>query len=261
MKNKKQVRIRINDILDKCQSCTKFQQVHYAERANSTDVLKICGGCTLHRELTYLGKVLDKKEELPLDLTVEEFVQLYYVDKKPLSEIAELKGITKESLYNFKYYRKDAIKQAADSMGLFEKDAISSRGKNLKKRNNNPPSEKVDWKAKCTELEIIINDQSLEIKGLLERCEQLKTQLDEFSQLEPIVQTEHINAACEDIESELASVREENTRLIEGQYQSSYTIEDQNYKLEQFEKHNSDLNRENLALKQLLVILFEKDVQ
>ncbi|MDX8367835.1 MazG-like family protein [Cytobacillus sp. IB215665] len=112
--NKKKARLRVNNLLDRCQDCpikpTKVESVSHVEA--------VCNGCTVYQELLQLGKFLgtEKKKgvgKVPkaLDLSVGEYFSL---KKKGLKEkeIAEIKGVTKQRIYNWKYARREELNKA-----------------------------------------------------------------------------------------------------------------------------------------------------
>jgi hypothetical protein len=54
-----------------------------------------------------------------------------------------------------------------------------------------------------------------------------------------------------DVENELASLREENARLVKQSHHDNYIISNQKYQLEKWAKEVEEIQEENLALRTL----------
>jgi regulator of replication initiation timing len=60
---------------------------------------------------------------------------------------------------------------------------------------------------------------------------------------------DNLHAACEDIENELASLRDENAALTKQGHHDIYIIQNQKYQLGKWAIENEALQEENKALK------------
>jgi hypothetical protein len=276
--DKKKARLRVGVLLDTCRDCVK------APKASVTGSIPVevreeyCGTCSVYTEMAHLRKILDGKEISPamprkkrgshLAITVEEFIQLNYVDKKTVSEIAESRGIDRTVIGNWKWRHKEEINKMLAEKGLTKADAADERGKHRKKKDNvasppvlapeiefvhNPVEQAINWKEKYEEVNALAEGQKVEIKDLLTLVDGLRETLKE------IQATNDLHAACEDIENELAdvrkengSLREENARFIDRQYKDSSLMKNQRLRIDSLFSDNNKLLRENKLLKELL---------
>ncbi|WP_370222030.1 hypothetical protein [Cytobacillus sp.] len=194
-------------------------------------------------------KVKEESEVSKLNLSVEEFVQLNYVEKKSYDEISKLKGFDRKQIINWKYNNKSQIKELLDQKGLSEKDAKKGRGNSVKKdgvlKVETLKTNLVEglWKEKYESLESeykALSARAIVLEGNFNQLRSKHTELEE------------LNAACRSNEAELESLKEEKDGFIKQQYHNSYLIENQKKRITDLILDNKKLTQENDALKSLV---------
>jgi chromosome segregation ATPase len=220
---------KLDDLLEVCKGCEK--------NSGSEGPETRCKGCQTYGELRKIGENLGRKKAMvkPLPITAEEYVQLHHVEGKKRNEICELKGMKPSALSNWKWNHKDEIEEAlanAPQPDTAEKEVSESK----------PTQDD-----KTTEYEG-------EITSLSYRIDSFKKQIAEQNYYildlqAKVAELENLHAACEDVENELASLREENARLAKQGHHNSYIISNQKYQLEKWATEMGVLEEENKALK------------
>lgn len=210
--HKKLTRIRINDLLDICQACTV------------TDKDSVCNSCSTYKEIQSLGDTLHnekkrnpekpQKEVLTVPgstLSIDDYLKLRSQGMKD-KEIRELKGLSSQQLANWKYTRKEKLKEAEEKMAVGT-EIVQDKGVS---------TESIDWKKQYEEL-------NTKYKAL-ERVE------DELKKTkEKLVSTaERLNSTRFECDEALNAVREKD------------------YALENQKEFASRLKVENKAMRELL---------
>lgn len=231
MINPKSIRVRIGDLLDVCQSCTKKP-----DNVVKPHTKTICGGCSVYQELRSLGEQLDnykksksKEEEIvaeKLKLSIAEYFALKNQGLKD-KEIAEKLGFSNQQLANWKYVRKDKLKTAEATAKQKEVDGPPYAHASAVKREQVPvPLDREEDYKKLEEKHL----------SLVKRYEELQ----------------HVHAACADVEEELEQAKNEIARLQSERYDLSYEIEDRKKRSENLLNLAERFERENKLLKELL---------
>jgi hypothetical protein len=279
----KQIRIRINNLLDQheegiyqckgCVICTEIKQLSQQLQRDSSlkfqhildkrsDMTKSDIAFLLENDV-HVKKIRDyagisnqdfynmmnnygfskkrlqtgRKDEMAT-ITVEEFIQLHHVQGLKRNEICELKGIKPNALSNWKWNHKAEIENALLSNVQHVKEEV----KPIEIKTT-----PIVIDTKIAEYERVIMGLKHEISALKATCVLNK---EEFNKLMiEKEKLEHVNAACEDVENEIASLREENERYLKQQHHDSYIRENQSYQLGQYAMENEKLQEENKALK------------
>jgi hypothetical protein len=143
------------------------------------------------------------RKEMAQHITVEEFVQLHHIEGKSHTEIAQLKGMKKNGLSQWKWLNKTKIQESLQALNLgeitVEKSNVTKSEQVVKTIENQP-----------------LNDELLKAKN---EIEDLKKQVHEL---------EYLHAACDDVETELASLKDEleqERKAKEEAYQKAFDIE------------------------------------
>lgn len=229
--NRKQIRIKIHDLLDK--HGESFYQ---------------CKGCSICTELKSLReplvrdpaekfkRILDKGQDMTksdIELLIENGVQKQTIrkavgmDKMAFLELIKNFGLNKKwgedmAKINLEMYKDLKAKGLTDKEIAKKVEIVPAYLSQMKKKWYQ--AEETELKAVKTvfKTNTIPEDKTAEynqlINALRSDLKEAHDQMDEKDELvrklqEKIQKYEHINAACEDVESELDSVREENKVL------------------------------------------------
>lgn len=215
MDQKKLTRIRIGDLLDICKSCTVTDK----EKRDG-----VCNSCPTHKEIQSLGDTLhNEKKRIPekpqkevltvpgSTLSIDDYLKLRSQGMKD-KEIRELKGLSSQQLANWKYTRKEKLKEAEDKMAVGTETV----------QDKEPSTKSIDWKKQYEEL-------NAKYKALEDVEEQLK------KTKEKLVSTaERLNSTRFECDEALNAVREKD------------------YALENQKELASRLKVENKAMRELL---------
>lgn len=95
---------------------------------NKTDIRKALGmnDTQFRNMLMDMGLAIERRKSKwqevsnEMSLTVDEYIQLHYVDGKTPDEIGKMKGVTRQAVYGFRYYHKEKIEQALKEKGISE---------------------------------------------------------------------------------------------------------------------------------------------
>lgn len=190
-KEKRKLMIYIHDLLDSCSVCEKHQY------RVGDDYDKFCAGCKVYEEFirlrpALLGEQKQPKKEVTsvaLEMTVDEFIRLHYLEGKSLKEIAELKGVPRQSIYNFRYRWKEQIEKMLEEKGIVkeEKQAESVAIEPSPKKDEEPTSVPVsDSEKELVEKELAEVKESFvklreENRELRNYVAALRAQLDELA--------------------------------------------------------------------------------
>jgi hypothetical protein len=158
-----------------------------------------------------LGFKRRRNNEMALNITVDEFVQLHHIEGKKYNEIAQLKGIKPNALATWKWSNKANIEKSLQALNL--PVPVERKPSESKPTQDNSTAE---HEREIKQLKTEIHNQSLLIKSLQEQVQNL----------------ENIDAACEDIELELDGLREE----LEQERTSKELIALENRKLKELLK-------------------------
>lgn len=202
--------IRFSHILAKGQDMTRSDIEFLIENEVTRKKIANAVGmseCNFNRMLGDLGlKKFSRQEKgetdemARLDLTVPEYVQLFYVEKKSVGEIADLKGVKPSAISSWKSYNKDKINK------------YLNKSPETPKKYEEPKKVEAPKMDPASELRQMVNDLSDEVnklrdieKKLLEENESLKQKVSE---------RDYLNAACEDTENEVSELQREIDELI-----------------------------------------------
>jgi chromosome segregation ATPase len=222
---------KLDDLLEVCKPCDKRNIL-----LGGISPEKVCQGCSTYAEIHQLGNQLlaIKKERKPMAEKMVLDQDSYKVLKaqgKSDADISRQFGIKQTTLI---YYKK--------------KWAMTNVQPNTEEVK---PSEcNCSKDDKTAEYERVINEQNKTIAEQIRNQEKLNKIIDDY---------ENVNAACEDVENEIATLREEKEKL-QGQYNSAITKQYHNdYLIENQKKIIGDLNKtleryacENRAMRELL---------
>jgi transcriptional regulator with XRE-family HTH domain len=222
---RKRIVYRIGDLLDECKKCPK-------QNGNS---IRVCVGCSIYTELRALGKKLERKEnkEMALQMTVEEYMD-YKAKGMKDKEIAELKGVNKQAIANWKYARKDQLEPKTDKTA--------------------------EYKRLLAELKTKLQDKEQDIEKKNELIQELQKTIQKY---------EYMTKLSDDLVSENDRLREENNTLRKENHQlqeqalhyrdkhiqADYTIQNQKKVIEDTKKALEKLTKENKVLKEALKVL------
>jgi RNA polymerase sigma factor (sigma-70 family) len=202
-----------------------------------------CSQVQVGRYIKRIGKLYQEylsggEKEMPkvaFTMSVYEYVEL--VSKHTIREIAKMKEISEGTLYNWIKAHKEKIN------GVLSKPQPST-------------DEKKPSKCNCSK-----NDKTAEYEQLVKALRQ--DLLDAHSQLdtkdEIIEKLKNVDAACDDVESEIGSLREEKNKiqgeydkLKSKEYHTNYEVENQKKRIEDLSKTLGLYERENKAMRELL---------
>ena len=210
----KKLRWKVGDLLDKCQECPKRPaQGHYV---SVEQIEEICGPCLVYQEIRNLGKQLGGEVVVKKTvMTVDEYVQLHFVEKKSREEIAQLKGVTPKTIYNFKINHRKEIEKARQTL-------------NIDSNGEEKPSEcKCNKEDKLAEYEALISQLERQLKG---KDGMISNQHETLKKLESkIEELESLHAACEDVESESDSLRNDKKNLADQLLEAKEKVKKQEY--------------------------------
>lgn len=260
--SKKKLVIRAGYLLDECRECPKS----LGSSKSVENVKKICGGCAIYKELRMIGEALEGKRTIMetervkemtaatssenFTLKIADYVEFKNAGMKD-KDIAIKLGLKKQQLANWKYTRKKAIKEAMEASQSVKEKPIDAKlvlGSSI-------PVEAIvatveptnDWKG---QFEALAKDYEDIVKKAGEMEQRFK---DEIMKLEGQLQdVKDLHAACEDIESEVASLKEENMSLRGQVVKDSYEIENLKKICEDKDELLEAYSVENSALKVLV---------
>lgn len=217
---------KLDNLLEACQPCDK-------RKYSGASPEVTCKGCQIYSEIRGIGENLGRKKDMALNITVEEFVQLNN-EGKSRSEICQLKGIKPNALSNWKWINKEKINAHLSKAQPPSKEVKPSEAKNTQEDKT------AEYERVISVLKSDLNNLIHDNKGLGELIDDLQAKVKEL---------ENIDAACEDVESETSSLRDENAALVKQGHHDSYIISNQKYQLKQYEMEMEALEEENKALK------------
>jgi predicted RNase H-like nuclease (RuvC/YqgF family) len=181
-----------------------------------------------------------RKDEMAT-ITVEEFIQLHHMQGLKRNEICELKGIKPNALSNWKWNHKAKIENAL----LSNAQPVTGEVKPIETKTT-----PIAIDTKTAEYERLIQALRNDLKEAHRQCDEKD---------EIIQKLENVNAACEDVENETASLREEKNqiqweydKLKSKEYHTSYTVENQKKRIEDLGKTLALYEKENKAMRALL---------
>ena len=195
---------KLDELLSICKSCEKKSQFQ-----NNTKTEVVCAGCETYTKIREIGNQLERKKEMK-PITLEQ-----YNDYKA-------KGLT-------------------DTQIAFEHSTSPSSLSNIKKKwgicQQKPGVEaKKHSECKCTK-----EDKSSEYEALISQLERqlkgkdgmLSNQHETMKKLESkIEELESLHAACEDVESEVDSIRKERNEYLQLYLDAENLTHRQDYQLE-----------------------------
>jgi DNA repair exonuclease SbcCD ATPase subunit len=221
---------KLDQLLEVCKICPRQKQFNHSVSAEVK-----CKGCSTYEQIRGIGENLGRKKQMArvaFDIPVSDYIQLQAEMNK--REIAKHLNVSEGTLYAWINKNNAEIKQLSSSM---EPDTAEIK-----------PSECHCTKEdKSAEYERVITGLKHEISALKATCVLNK---EEFNKLMiEKEKLENVNAACEDVENETASLQKENESLKKLKYHNDYIIENQKYQLEKWAKEVEELQEENKALK------------
>lgn len=102
--------LRVGELLDKCRGCLK-RPLHYRP-VSVEETEKVCGTCLIYQELRDLGDQLGGEvNQKKQSMTVEEYIQLRFVEGLTIEEISELKDVSPKTVCNFRTNHRKRIKE------------------------------------------------------------------------------------------------------------------------------------------------------
>lgn len=287
----KTILVQINDLIDKhgdsftdCKGCSICKEIHLLQKKSERDpaekfahILKKGQEMTRNEIEMLLENEVSKKvikkalgmnsldfynlmknygfskergagEVAKLKMTVEEFVQMKFVEGWTYTKIAELKGVADASIYYWKDKNKEAIEAAVKAIGL----PAEKEGRLIK------VSQK---ESKLDEYSRLVNELSnaLEAERKIGKekdtlVEKLQNRINELEST-----SVNIDAACDDIETELASVKETSEKYLEQLLETRDRLVRKDYELENNKKAVESVNqvlrktmKQNEVLKELV---------
>lgn len=172
------------------------------------------------------------KDYMAINITVNEFVQLHHVEGKTIGEISELKGLKKNALSNWKWLNKEKIQSAVQTSDFPVSTDIKPSKTKTTPKELDTKTEQYDQLIKALRNDLLDAHKQLDEKDELIR--NLNLTIEKY---------QHIDAACDDVESEIASLHEE----LEHERK-------RNNELSKLENLLIRYQKENKALKDLLKI-------
>jgi hypothetical protein len=218
---RKELLYKLDDLLETCKGCHRKSGFN-----NTVSPEVVCKGCKTYKGISEIGNQLlsIKKERKPMAQAAvldRETYQQYKFKGLTDAEISRQHGIKQPTLA---YYKKKWATEATEPTAVEIK----------------PSESKSTQEDKIAEYERIIAMQNKTIAEQIENQSKLNKIIDDY---------ENINAACEDVENELASLRDENATLVKQGHHDSYIISNQKYQLEKWAMQVEALEEENKALK------------
>lgn len=200
-----------------------------------------------------------------IKLSVDEYSEFKSQGLKDI-DIANKLGVNRQQMANWKHYRKDKLAAAGLAAPVREASVTVVDKETVQQA---PISNKTDeYAALIEELSDAlvaskksVSDRDILIGHLQEKIKNYESIDSDFQQVakkagehEAYYKDEigKLHAACEDVESELETVRKERDRLIQNKYLNSYTIENQKKSLEDKSKQLKKFSEENVALRKLV---------
>jgi hypothetical protein len=254
----KQIRLRIIELLDQhkgtyesCKGCSRCGEIKQLQQK-------------LNREpAVKFQHILDKGQ----DMTKSEIAFLLENDVT-VGSIRKAVGISNTDFskmlinYGFRYKRKGTAKMAKVTLeqyqelktnGLSDKEIAQNLEMNpqylsqLKKKWDIRPVLSPTVEIESSESKTTQEDKTTEYKAIIKS---LTNDLEKAHlKLAKMEESENLHAACEDVENELASLRDENAQLVKQGHHDSYIISNQKYQLEKWAMEVEALEEENKALK------------
>lgn len=218
---------RMDDLLEICKTCT---------RPNATPEVK-CKGCHTYTQLKEIGNQLERGIKMRKAITKEQYNDL---KAKGLNDkqIAQKLGISTATLYNRKLNWNSAPKQPDKA------EKKTSQTKPSKEEQNAEYLQLID------ELSTALNDEKKSGKEKDALIEKLEAKVSEL---------ESIHAACDDVESELTSLKEERDKYRDQLLNTRHELTQLDYSYENIKKENEKMIKtmalyetENMAMRELL---------
>lgn len=181
---------------------------------------------------------------MALDITVDEFIQLHHIDGKSFGEISEIKGFKKNALSNWKWLNKEEINNALKTSGLLTKAEKKPSGIKPTPRATDTKSAEYERLIKALRDDLTDSHNQCEEKDELIR--QLKKAVEKY---------EHLNAACEDVENEIAGLQSDLEEAHHHELELKTKIAELEVELLECLNNNkpvSEYEKEIKALKELL---------
>lgn len=246
---------KIDDLYDS--NCKKCQY-------NNQKNIRYClSECEVGKELQSLGRELEtiKGEKKPMtQKTVldQDSYKMFKAQGKSDKDIALEYGISQPTI---SYYKKKWMDEAIEPIVaevVKEEKAIEKAQEpivKLKEHSETKPTatdKTAEYESLIAELRTQLqesNENNFRKSGLIHELEQ------------KIEKYEHISAACEDVENEIASLREDKEKLqteyhkvVRRLHHSDYTVENQKKVIEDTNKKMERFETENKAMRNLLAL-------
>lgn len=187
-------------------------------------------------------------EVAKLKMAVDEFVQMKFVDELTYTKIAELKGVADASIFYWKDKNKEAIEAAVKALGMPAPKEKTPKKASPKESKLSEYSQLVDELSNALEAE---RKSGKEKDTLVEKLQNRINELENKSV--------NIDAACDDIETELASVKETSDKYLEQLLETRDHLVRKDYELENNKKAVESINqvlrktmKQNEVLKELV---------
>jgi chromosome segregation ATPase len=206
-----------------------------------------CAGCEIYPQIREIGNRLGRKEEMARKSSVSiELEDIIPLIKSGLSTsaMADELGVSTKDISNFKYRFKDKIN-----------DLLTNVQPNVTEKK--PSVSKTTKDDKTDEHERLISSLRNDLKEAHAQCDEKDELLQSFKKT--IEKYEQVNAACEDVENEISSLREEKdklqneyNKLVTNQYHKDYQVENQKTIIENLKKTLERYEDENKAFRALV---------
>jgi chromosome segregation ATPase len=203
----------------------------------------------------------DEDDMGKLEMTIEEFVDLRYVQKLPFTKIAELKGVKDPTIHNWKNARESQINLRLKALNLPTTEEKKLPKTKYTSNENNAKSDEYERLISALRNDLNAYHSQLEekddqIRSLHHQRELFKKEMSEnndyiLSLQNKVQDLENLHAACEDVENELASLKEENTVMKKRIEELEHAPLPVLLQCDCEDKVNR-LTEENLAMRQLL---------
>jgi predicted transcriptional regulator len=276
----KQIRLRINDLLDQhedsvyhckgCGICTEIKklskQLFSRGPAEKFKYILAKGQDMTKSEITLLLEndvtVADIRKAVGISNTDFSNMLINYGltqrrNKKEVEKemakitLEEYQDLSNRGITDAVIAKRFGIKQPA--ICYYKKkwatEAVQPAEEEVKPSETKPTQEDktAEYEAVIKQLKTKLEEKENWIDELQETVSRQQKGLDEYKK--SFEEKENLNAACEDVENELASLRDENARLVKQGHHNSYIISNQKYQLEKWAMENEALEEENKALK------------
>lgn len=209
-----ELRWKVGGLLDQCQVCPKRPTQERYVSVEQTE--EICGPCSVYQEIRNLGKQLGGEVVVKKTvMTVDEYVQLHFVEKKSREEIAQLKGVTPKTIYNFKINHRKEIENARQALNI-----TSDNEKKTSETNNIKEEKTTEISQILSELKRQLKDKTDIIAAQQLKIMELEAKLEEL---------EFVHKACGDVELESYGLRNENKELTEQLLEVKDKVKKQEY--------------------------------